>query len=260
MRLLTSALALVLAAGFGFGAQAATPLEIWPQQASSPDKNALKAKTDMLDGAVATLPETLAPAVRFQKIFLQILSGAPVASWRGELEKFAASTGQGPVETGLAGISRAWIARLEMADIDKALHNYYRRNVRFPATLKEVETDIPENLRTDPWGDPWVYKTGAPRGFEQLEGQRYQLGPKRFPQLGSLGGAVRHRATQIPAWTITPRDISGSKALEFRSDRAGTPVITTIQAGGRVDDCILLFIGDKWALMAGMDQLFAIAY
>ena len=164
------------------------------------------------------------------------------------------------MESGLVEISRAWLARLEMADIDTALHNYYRRNVTFPATLAEVEADIPENLRKDPWGDPWIYKTAAPQGFEGLEGQRYQLGPTRFPQLGTLSDAVLHRAVAAPAWTITPRDISGSNALEFRSERAGTPVITTVQEGGRVDDCILVFIGDKWALMAGVDQLFAVTF
>jgi hypothetical protein len=263
MRLHTSALALVfaiVAAGFGFNSQAATPLEIWPQQFSSLDKNALKAQTDMLDSAAATLPQPVAPAVRFQRIFLRIISGAPASAWRDDVQKIASSTGKEPVESALAEISRAWLARLEMADIDVELHNYYRRNVRFPETLAEVEADIPANIRKDPWGDPWIYKPVAPQGFERLEDQRYQLGPTRFPQLGSLSQAVSHRAVQIPAWTISPRDISGSTALEFRSDRSGTSVITTVQAGGRVDDCILLFIGDHWALMAGVDQLFAVTF
>lgn len=260
MRSLTSALALVLAAGLGFGARAATPLEIWPQQVAPLDKNALKTQTDMLDGAVASVPPQLAPALQFQRIFLRIMSGAPASEWRDEVEKFASSTETGPVETGLAEISRAWVARLKMADIDTALHNYYRRNVRFPDTLSQIETDLPENLRKDPWGDPWVYRTFAAHGFATLDAQRYLLGPTRFPQLGSLGDAVRHRAAQIPAWTITLRDISGNRALEFHSERAGTSVITTIQEGGRVDDCILLYIGDKWALMAGADQLFAISF
>lgn len=263
MRSRTSALALVTviaAAGFGFNVRAAAPPDIWPQQFSSLDKNALKAQFDVLDGAAADLPQPLAPALRFQKLFLRIISGAPPAEWRGEIEKFAASTEKAPVESGLAEISRAWLARLEMADIDPVLHNYYKRNVRFPATLDEVSGDIPANLRKDPWGEPWVYKAAAPQGFERMEGQRYQLGPARFPQLGSLGDAVRRRSFQIPSWTITLHDLAGSKALEFRSERAGTPVITTIQPGGSVDDCILLFIGDKWALMAGVDQLFAVSF
>jgi len=263
MRLLTSALALVLAigaAGFGYKVRAAAPQEIWPQQVSPLDKNALKAQTDLLDGAAADLPQPLAPALRFQKLFLRIMSGAPPAEWRDEVEKFANSTEKAPVESALVGISRAWLARLEMADIDPVLHTYYRHNVRFPATLDEVAADIPANLRKDPWGDRWIYKPAAPQGFERLDDQRYQLGPTRFPQLGNLTQAVRHRSVQIPSWTITLHDLAGSKALEFRSDRAGTPVITTIQPGGRVDDCILLFIGDKWALMAGMDQLFAVSF
>jgi hypothetical protein len=65
---------------------------------------------------------------------------------------------------------------------------------------------------------------------------------------------------QKPPWTIALRDISGSQALEFRSDRDGTQVITVVQPGGRVDDCVLVFIGDKWALMASVDQLFAVTF
>ena len=260
MRLRTSALALVLAAGFGFSALAATPLEIWPQQISPPDKNALKAHTDLLDEASATMPQSLAPALQFQKLFLRIMSGAPASSWRGEVEKYASSTEQGAMETAIAGISRAWLARLEMADIDTVLRSYYRRNVCFPPTLAEVATDIAPELRKDPWGEPWVYKAVAPRELALTSDQRYQLGPTRFPLLGSLSEAVHHRTAHIPAWTIALHDIAGNKTLEFRSERAGTPVITTIQAGGSVDDCMLLFIGDRWALMAGVDQLFAVSF
>ena len=260
MRSLTSALALILAAGLGLDARGATPLEVWPQQVSVPDKNALKAQTDALDSAAPAMPPSLALAVEFQKLFLRIISGAPSSEWRADVEKFAAPSGQEPVQSALAEISRAWIARIEMAEIDTELRNYYRRNVRFPAVLADVINDIPENLRKDPWGDPWVYKAAAPRGFDNFEAQRYQLGPARLPLLGTLPDAVRHRNFQAPAWTIAPREISGSKALEFRSERSGTAVITTIQEGGRVDDCILIFIGDKWALMAGADQLFAISF
>ncbi|HWB60390.1 MAG TPA: hypothetical protein VG733_12920 [Chthoniobacteraceae bacterium] len=260
MRSPTSALALVLIAGLGFAAHAATPVDAWPQQVAFLDKNAAKTQEAAVDDAAAALPPELAPAAQFQKLFLEIMSGAPVDTWRGEIEKLAASKSQQPVDLALAEISRAWLARLQMADIDTTLRNYYRRNVRFPATLDEIAAGIPENLRKDPWGDPWVYKLATPQGFTGFEGQRYQLGPARYPHLGNLDDAVRHRSVKQPAWTIALRDIAGSKALEFRSDRAGTAVITVIQPGGRVDDCILLYIGDKWALMAGVDQLFAVTF
>ncbi len=138
-------------------------------QVSVPDKNSLKAQTDTLDGAAAALPQSLAPALQFQRIFLRIISGEPPSAWRDEIVKLANSKEQDPVQSGLAEISRAWLARLDMADIDTALRNYYRHNVRFPATLAEVESGVPDPLRKDPWGEPWIYKIASAHGFEGLE-------------------------------------------------------------------------------------------
>ena len=46
-------------------------------------------------------------------------------------------------------------------------------------------------------------------------------------------------------------------ALEFQS---GGRVVGLIQPGGRIDAYPLLYIGDRWALMAGPDQLFTVAF
>ena len=260
MRLRTSVIALIVTMGFGLGVRAAEPLELWPRQVDvPPDKAALKARLDLLDSAAGIQPEGLKPAVQFQKIFLQIVSGTSLASWSGEIEKLANSSGQSPVEAGVREISRAWLSRLEMADIDAALRNYYRRNVRFPASLAEVEAGLPENLRKDPWDEPWVYQPHAPQGFERLSAQRYQLSPARFPKLGTLSDAVEHRNLPGQSWQITLQEVGGNKALEFRSGEAGASV-AIIQPGGKVGDCTLLFIAEHWALMAGVDQLFAVTF
>jgi hypothetical protein len=235
------------------------PLEIWPRQTPAVDKKTLHSRNDAIDSAASSLPLSLAPAVQFEKLFLRIMSGEAPSSWRGEIEKFASAAEQSPLETGLKNVARAWLARAEMADINIVLRNYYRHHVRFPFTFQEVEADIPENLRKDPWGDAWFYQPRAPWGFEGLTGQRYQLGPSRYPQLGVLADATRDRAAAGPAWQITPQDVAGNKALEFHSTRAAASV-AVLQPGGRVDDCTLLFIGDRWALMAGIDQLFAVSF
>ena len=143
--------------------------------------------------------------------------------------------------------------------IDVVLRNYYRRDVDFPPALSEVQADIPENLRKDPWGEPWVYHPHAPLGFDKLASQRYQLGPTRFPQLATLADAISQRNPPGQSWQITVHDVGGSKALEFRSAEAGAPV-AIIQPGGKAGDCTLLFIADHWALMAGVDQLFAVTF
>ena len=250
----------LIVVGFCLSLRAAEPPVLWPRQVDvPPNKNALKACLDFLDSAAGTQPQELKPAVQFQKLFLQIVSGVPRADWSGEVEKLANSSGQSPVEAGVREISRVWLSRLEMADIDTALRNYYRRNVSFPATFAEVEADLPEKLRKDPWGEPWVYQPHAPKGFERLSTQRYQLGPSQFPKLGTLSDAVGHRDPPGQSWQIALHDVGGNKALEFRSAEAGASV-AIIQPGGKVGDCTLLFIGEHWALMAGVDQIFAVVF
>ena len=238
---------------------AAAPLEVWPQQVLPVDQNTLHARTEAVETAAKGLPPSLAPAVRFQKIFLRILSGEASSAWRGDIENFARALHDSPLDSTLSEVSRAWLARVEMAGLDTVLLNYYRHNVQFPSTFAEVAADIPENLLKDPWGDPWFYEPRAPRGFDRLTGQRYQLGPRRFPQLGGLAAATASRIPAGQSWQITLRNLAGNKALEFLSKRDNASV-AVLQPGGVVDDCTLVFIGDHWALMASMDRLFAIPF
>ena len=259
MRLRISAVALAAIASFAPGSHAATPADIWPRQIPSLNQNTLKEQLAIIESAADNLPPALRPATQFQKVFLRILSGEEPSRWRGEIEKIASASETSPLEAGLREVARAWLARLEMIEIDTVFRTYYRQNVRFPATLAEVEADIPSKLRKDPWGDAWSYKPHAPQGFEKLATQRYQLAPARFPQLGDLKDATRRRSPAAQSWKITPHDVAGSKALEFRNPSANASV-AILQPGGRIDDCTLLFIGEGWALMAGVDQLFAISF
>jgi len=173
------------------------------------------------------------------------------------MDKLAAAPGGDPVAEGVRDGARAWSARLQMADIGLALRLYYRNQVRFPATLSEIENNLPQNLRKDPWGEPWIYKPTAPQGFEHLATQRYQLGPTRYPNLTPLPEAATLRKPESHSWTISLPDAAGKKALEFRSPEKGAAV-SIIQPGGKIDGCSLLYIGDNWALMAGDDRVFAV--
>ena len=255
----TFLLALLVLTGLESGVRAAAPLDVWPQQVPAVDHNGLEARMKNIENAANGLPAALDSAVHFQKVFLRILSGEAGPEWRGVIEKFAGSSDHSPPGTSLADVARAWLARAEMADIDTALRNYYRHNVRFPSTFAEVEADIPDNLRKDPWGDPWFYEPRAPRGFDRLIAQRYQLGPGRYPQLGGLATATQNRSTAGQTWQIELREIAGNKALEFRPAQAGASV-AMLQPGGKIADCTLVYIGDHWALMAGADQLFAVSF
>jgi hypothetical protein len=88
-----------------------------------------------------------------------------------------------------------------------------------------------------------------------MAGQRYELGPGRFPKLSALKEAIRAGGEKRD-WKVSVRDIAGNKAIEFRRPGSVTP-FATLEKGGKVEDCTLLFIGENWMLMAGPDQLFA---
>lgn len=250
------ALGLCLAlCGVGRGA---TVEELWPAQAPAGD---VATVISQLDAAAKTLPAQLQSAVQFQRVFVQIVAGAPQAAWRGELERLARLTVARNDAVGLTvqRLARVWLARVQVQEFDAVLRKYYRNNVSFPGSLAKIAKDIPPHLRADPWGEPWMYQVHAPHGFKKQTDQRYQLGPTRLPQLTTLKQATRSRPPAPRPWKVTPRDVGGARALEFRLADSGAPVATT-QAGGAVGDCVLVFVGQSWALLANQDQLFTIPF
>ena len=215
----------------------------------------------------ATVPTELKAAVQFQKTYLKILAAkenkgskasSPEPDWVNELRAFVAADRENdPVVHGVADVARAWLARVEMRSIDAALRQYYRRNVRFPEQFSAVEASLAEGLRRDPWGEAWSYQPCAPEGLAKLAGQRYRIGPARFPDLGTLEEAAGGKQTVPPAWKISLRNIGGKRTLEFRLDGS----FVTVEAGGVAGPSArLLYIGEGWALMAGRDQLFAVTF
>lgn len=233
---------------FTMSAHAGLPQELWPLQ---PDPAAIKSK--LADGK--SLEPEVWPALKFQGVFCDILAGTPPEKWRGELEGFLKPATNDFVAQGVADVARAWLARARRLDVDVALQNYYRHHVAFPDTLAPVLKDLPEKLRVDPWGQPWAYTLHAPEGFARQANQRYQLGPARCPLLSSLRDAVQRRPQEVP-WKITLQAVGGERSLQFK----GPKTTALIQPGGTVDGYALLYIGDKWALLAGQDQLFAVSF
>ena len=230
-------------------AHAGLPQELWPLQA---DAAAIKLHL----AAGKSLEPELWPAVQFQGVFCDILAGTPPEKWRGELEGFLKPATKDFVAHGVADVARVWLARAQMVEVDAVLKNYYRQHVAFPDTLAPVLKDLPENLRVDPWGQPWVYTLHAPEGFARQTNQRYQLGPTRCPLLAGLREAIRSRPPQAVPWKITVETVSGERSLMFKAKKTSA----LIQPGGTVDGYALLFIGDKWALLAAQDQLFTVAF
>ena len=168
----------------------------------------------------------------------------------------AADRENDPLAHGVAEVARAWIARTQMPQIDAALRQYYRKNIRFPDTFSAIEPSLPEPLRRDPWGQPWSYQPCAPEGLSKLTAQRYRLGPAAFPSLSPLAQALGDRNPAAPAWKIALHGSREARVLEFQS-ATGTHLL---QPGGKIGDATLLYIGENWALLAWPDQLFAVTF
>ena len=232
--------------------------DLWPVQLPPPvDAAGFTRKADALD-AVTGFPPELAPTIQFEKAFYKAVSRAAQGEWLPQMRAFAAATGNDPVAAGLRDVSRAWVARIEMQSIDVALTDYYAQNVRFPLSFGEVEKSLSPDLRVDPWGQPWIYRPHAPTGFSKESRQRYQLGPTRLPDLGTLREATTDRKPFAPpAWKVALRVVGENRALEFQAD--GT-VVGLISAGGTLGVYSLMYVADHWALMAGPDQLFTVAF
>lgn len=233
--------------------------DVWPAQViPAVDEAALKQRLASLDATAASLPPELLPTIRFEQAFVRIMARAGESDWLPGVRAMAEAPGTDPVTAALRDVAKAWVARVEMRGVGAVLDNYYAKNVRYPNALSDVERDLPKDLKTDPWGEPWVYRPHAPSGFAKEMLQRYTLGPKRAPDLGTLKEAtVNRKGFAPPAWKIALRQIAGNSALEFSN---GGALVGVLQAGGKLDAYTLVFVGDRWALMAATDQLFTVTF
>ena len=172
------------------GAQT-NPAELWPIKIPAPaEAGTLEVRVGKLEAALAAMPTTLGPAVKFEETFLRLMAAGPKDEWLPTMQTFATATANDPVTGGVRDLARAWVARAEMDRIGTMLDQFYGENVRYPATFAEVEKRLSAGSKLDPWGEAWVYRPHAPKGFAQQAGQRYELGPKRDPHLGTLRDAV----------------------------------------------------------------------
>jgi hypothetical protein len=240
-------LALLLASVSFFPLSASTPQEFWPT--GIPNGN-----PDV--PVVAAQSLELQEAIQFQGLFAKIFSGTHPSEWSAELKSFTATAKDDPVSQAIQQVALVWMARVEMKQIDGILKEYYGHKIRFPGTDEEFQSLLPASLSSDPWGRSWVYSTYAPEGFSGMAGQRYHLAPERFPKLATLDESLDGRQPIDFPYAITPRDAAGKQALEFRSSGS----LSVIEPGGKVGSFTLLYIGEKWALLAGIDQVFAVTF
>jgi hypothetical protein len=249
------ALAGFLAVAVGVSAASGAAADIWPAQITpAADEAVLNQRVASLETAAATLPPNLVPAVRFEEAFVRAVARGSESDWLPAMRALAQAPGTDAVTAAVRDVAKAWIARVEMREIGAVLDSYYAQNVHYPTSLAAIERDLRSELKLDPWGEPWVYRTHAPAGFGKEVLQRYTIGPKRFPELGTLKEATLDRPPFVrPAWRIALKPVGESSALEFSN---GSGVLALLQAGGTVGAYTLVYIGTHWALLASPDQLF----
>lgn len=243
---------LLLALGLGSQPLRASVEDIWPRSLEGWDHDRMARQAALVVNA--EVPSRLRPTLAYQALYLRIMAGEPIDSWEDEVRQMAAQSGEGVVGTQIQELARVWEARLRMRGVERHLRDYYRRQVRFPAALSEL--DLPAELRTDPWGEPWAYQPARPATLPNLEGQRFHLAPSRYPDLTPLNLALSTPPEAAAGWRINRQTVAGRAALQIT-----TPETTAlIEPGGRVGEATLLYATDTWALFAGRDRLFGVTF
>jgi len=89
----------------------------------------------------------------------------------------AAAAPDTPFGRQLAHVARAWLARVQMEAIDTALRAYYVDQVQYPERLAELAARklLAAKALLDPWGKPFVYKTGRLSFAPKIPRQAYTL-------------------------------------------------------------------------------------
>ena len=89
----------------------------------------------------------------------------------------AATAPETPLGRRLKHVARAWLARLQMEGIDRALRRYYVQHVWYPETLDElVAARLVEAADLlDPWGKPFRYSVGPLRWAPKVPRQKHTL-------------------------------------------------------------------------------------
>ena len=163
------------------------------------------------------LPALLRPAAGVRKKCSSKFVVVPIRPLGGRRRWIIAAQNAGgdSVTIALRELAKCWEARLAKVEIDKALRKFYRVNVRFPDHLDEVQTDIPESLRLDSWGQPWIYKTAAPEEFREARRPALRTWPDSLSAALHAGNRRQGRAGRAGVENCPARSGGWPRALKF---------------------------------------------
>jgi hypothetical protein len=148
------------------------------------------------------VPAEALPALELEGLLAKARAGEDPQQWVLGLKRFSGvESPKGPA-VALKLVALCWEARAQVLEWDKMLRGVYRKKARFPERLDELLSTAPEALQKDPWGEAWAYSAVAPAHSPNLVGQRYQLGPARYPELAPLAGPGKMPPPRLPVGVV----------------------------------------------------------
>ena len=164
------------------------------------------------------VPGEAQPALELERLLARARAGEDRQQWVPGLKRFSGVEAPKGAAAALKWVAQCWEARAQVLEWDALLRAAYRKKARFPDRLDDLLNTAPEALRKDPWGESWAYRPTAPAHSPKLVGQRYQLGPSKFPELVPL---------DVPGKAPAPPRLPSGVVLEFFSLASGD-----LQGGG----------------------------
>lgn len=204
---------LLTAASFAASPQEDAFLKVWGMHVRNPQdhKVVIEACQSVMDKA-STLGDFL-PAVKTLAAWHLLAGGKQSDAIRIFESALTTEKAAKPIARYADTMARRWLTRLDHAQVEKALKNYYADNVEYPSSLAPLLNLPPEKAppKVDRFGDPWVYKTDEFSKLTKLKNQRFSLSSKNlgnkltklsaFP-LDTYGG--KKGATMIGRKTTNP--------------------------------------------------------
>ena len=165
--------------------------------------------------------------------------------------KRAAMAPDTPLGRQLKHVARAWLARVQMEAIDKALREHYVKHVWYPEGLDELAAgkSLADRDLVDPWGKPFGYKAGRLKWAPKVPRQKYTLTCSAIEADSRALRGVLKRATEferrVQLRSIVPA--SPLKAIVATADEPNRRVSVT--AGSKIGSATVAAITEGGVLL-----------
>jgi len=171
------------------------------------------------------------------------------------LTGLAASKPTTPLGAAAVHAAKAWLARLQMARLDKVLRAYWVDEVEYPETLDAlVKTNrVKPDAIVDPWGKPFVYTTSALKLAPDMPRQKYVL------RCGDLDGTSRDLRKMLDATRGLGKGISVRGYMP--GPQPGASVVmsdgtsTIVTQGGTLGSATVVAVTRQAIVLAAPDNL-----